>query len=43
VGSDAAGVECTAERAGDAYRLTGSKIMITNGTIAGTGVVIARV
>jgi alkylation response protein AidB-like acyl-CoA dehydrogenase len=43
VGSDAAAVECAAERLGDTYRLTGSKIMITNGTIAGTGVVIARV
>jgi alkylation response protein AidB-like acyl-CoA dehydrogenase len=43
VGSDASGVECTAEPTGDAYRLSGTKIMITNGTIAGTGVVIARV
>ena len=43
VGSDAAGVECAAELRGDAYRLNGAKIMITNGTLAGTGVVIARV
>jgi alkylation response protein AidB-like acyl-CoA dehydrogenase len=43
VGSDAGAVECTAEVQGDAYRLNGSKIMITNGTIAGTGIVIARV
>jgi alkylation response protein AidB-like acyl-CoA dehydrogenase len=43
VGSDAASVECAAEPAGDAYRLRGTKTMITNGTIADTGVVIARV
>ena len=43
VGSDAAGVECLAEPAGDAYRLRGTKTLITNGTIAGTGVVIVRV
>jgi acyl-CoA dehydrogenase len=42
VGSDAGAVELAAEPDGDAYRLNGSKIMITNGTIAGVGVVIAR-
>jgi len=42
VGSDAGSVELTAELDGDSYRLNGSKIMITNGTIAGVGVVIAR-
>ena len=43
VGSDAAGVELTAREDGDAYRLTGTKTLITNGTIARKGVVVARV
>ncbi len=42
VGSDAAGVELSAREDGDAYRLTGTKTLITNGTIAQKGVVIAR-
>jgi len=42
VGSDAAAVELRATTDGDHVRLRGTKIMITNGTIAGTGVVIAR-
>jgi len=42
VGSDAAAVELRARADGDAWRLSGTKIMITNGTIAQTGVVIAR-
>jgi len=42
VGSDAGGVELAAVEEGDAYRLNGTKTLITNGTIAGTGVVIAR-
>jgi alkylation response protein AidB-like acyl-CoA dehydrogenase len=43
VGSDAAGVQLVAELSGDAYRLRGTKMMITNGTIARKAVVIARV
>jgi alkylation response protein AidB-like acyl-CoA dehydrogenase len=42
VGSDAAGVELRAVEDGDVVRLSGTKIMITNGTIAQTGVVIAK-
>jgi alkylation response protein AidB-like acyl-CoA dehydrogenase len=42
VGSDAAGVELAARAEGDAYRLNGTKTLITNGTIAQVGVVIAR-
>ncbi|HLK12011.1 MAG TPA: acyl-CoA dehydrogenase family protein [Candidatus Binatia bacterium] len=42
VGSDASGVELTATRHGDAYRLSGTKTLITNGTVAETGVVFAR-
>ncbi len=42
VGSDAASVELAAVLDGDAYRLRGTKTLITNGTIAQTGVVIAR-
>ncbi len=42
VGSDAAGVELAAREDGDHVRLTGTKTLITNGTIAKTGIVIAR-
>jgi len=35
-GSDAAAIETTARRQGDTYILNGSKIWITNGTVAGT-------
>jgi len=43
VGSDAGSVELAAVPDGDDYVLNGTKTMITNGTIASTGVVIARV
>jgi alkylation response protein AidB-like acyl-CoA dehydrogenase len=43
VGSDASGVELTAEAEGDAFRLRGTKTLITNGTVADVGVVIAKV
>jgi alkylation response protein AidB-like acyl-CoA dehydrogenase len=43
VGSDAASVECSAVADGDAFVLSGTKTMITNGTIAAKGIVIARV
>ena len=42
VGSDAGSVELGAREDGDGFRLNGSKTLITNGTIADTGVVIAR-
>lgn len=42
VGSDAASVELAAVPDGDHVVLNGTKTMITNGTIARTGVVIAR-
>jgi len=43
VGSDASGVELVAEEQGDAYRLRGTKTLITNGTVADVGLVIARI
>jgi alkylation response protein AidB-like acyl-CoA dehydrogenase len=42
VGSDASGVELAAVEDGDAFRLRGTKTLITNGTVADVGVVIAR-
>jgi alkylation response protein AidB-like acyl-CoA dehydrogenase len=41
-GSDAAAMKTTAVAAGDAWVLTGSKAFITNGSVAGTAVVLAR-
>jgi len=43
VGSDASGVELVAEEHGDGFRLRGTKTLITNGTVADVGVVIARI
>jgi alkylation response protein AidB-like acyl-CoA dehydrogenase len=40
-GSDAAGIKCTARRAGDEWVIDGSKIFITNGSIADSVIVIA--
>jgi acyl-CoA dehydrogenase len=42
VGSDASGVELVAEEAGDGFRLRGTKTLITNGSVADVGVVIAK-
>jgi alkylation response protein AidB-like acyl-CoA dehydrogenase len=42
VGSDASGVELVAEEDGDGFRLRGTKTLITNGTVADVGIVIAR-
>jgi alkylation response protein AidB-like acyl-CoA dehydrogenase len=41
-GSDAAAMKTTAVDAGDTWVLTGSKAFITNGSVAGTTVVLAR-
>ncbi|HVY09325.1 MAG TPA: acyl-CoA dehydrogenase family protein [Mycobacteriales bacterium] len=41
-GSDPATLESTATREGDSYRISGSKIFITNGDIAGVALVMAR-
>lgn len=41
-GSDAAALKTTAVEDGDGYVLTGTKAFITNGSVAGTAVVMAR-
>ena len=41
-GSDPASLRSTAERTADGYVLNGSKIFITNGTIAGLALIMAR-
>jgi alkylation response protein AidB-like acyl-CoA dehydrogenase len=40
-GSDAAGIKCSARREGDEWIINGSKIFITNGSIADSVIVIA--
>ena len=40
-GSDAAGIKCSARRDGDHWVINGSKIFITNGSIADTVIVVA--
>ena len=40
-GSDAAGIKCAARRDGDSWVINGSKIFITNGSIADSVIVIA--
>lgn len=41
-GSNVAGIETTAERTDDGYRLNGNKMWITNGTVADVAVVMAK-
>ncbi len=41
-GSDAAGIQSTAARAGDSYRLNGTKTWVTNGSHAGLYVIFAK-
>lgn len=41
-GSDPGSMRTTARRKGDIYRITGTKVFITNGGVAGTFVVVAR-
>src|SRR6266478_6466356 len=41
-GSDAAGIQATAKRDGDIYRLNGAKTWVTNGSVAGVYIVFAK-
>ena len=41
-GSDAAGIQATAKRDGNVYRLNGSKTWVTNGSVAGVLIVFAK-
>jgi butyryl-CoA dehydrogenase len=41
-GSDAAGIQATAVRYGDAYKLNGTKTWVTNGSAAGVYIVFAK-
>jgi len=41
-GSDAAGIQATAKRDGDIYRLNGAKTWVTNGSVAGVFIVFAK-
>lgn len=41
-GSDAAGIQARAVRAGDGYKLNGTKTWVTNGSVAGVLVVFAK-
>jgi butyryl-CoA dehydrogenase len=41
-GSDAAGIQATAVRDGDAYKLNGTKTWVTNGSAAGVYIVFAK-
>jgi alkylation response protein AidB-like acyl-CoA dehydrogenase len=41
-GSDAAGIQCTAVRDADRYRLNGTKTWVTNGSAAGVYIVFAK-
>lgn len=41
-GSDAAGIQATAVRDGDSYRINGTKTWVTNGSVAGVFIVFAK-
>jgi len=41
-GSDAAGIQATAKRDGDSYRLNGAKTWVTNGSVAGVFIIFAK-
>ncbi len=41
-GSDAAGIQATAKRDGEIYRLNGAKTWVTNGSVAGVYIVFAK-
>src|SRR5246127_1307922 len=41
-GSDAAGLQATAKRHGDIYRLNGAKTWVTNGSVAGVFIIFAK-
>jgi butyryl-CoA dehydrogenase len=41
-GSDAAGIQATAKRAGESYRLNGAKTWVTNGSVAGVFIIFAK-
>ena len=41
-GSDAAGIQATARRVGESYRLNGAKTWVTNGSVAGVYLVFAK-
>jgi len=41
-GSDAAGIQATAVREGDCYRINGTKTWVTNGSVAGVFIVFAK-
>jgi butyryl-CoA dehydrogenase len=41
-GSDAAGIQATAKRDGDSYRLNGAKTWVTNGSVAGVYIIFAK-
>jgi len=41
-GSDAAGIQATAVRSGDSYRINGTKTWVTNGSAAGVFIVFAK-
>src|SRR2546425_4670255 len=41
-GSDAAGIQATAKRDGEIYRLNGAKTWVTNGSVAGVFLIFAK-
>src|SRR6266446_5567592 len=41
-GSDAAGIQATAKRDGEIYRLNGAKTWVTNGSVAGVFIIFAK-